>query len=555
MKTLAASLLIALATAASAADHPPFAVPTPEVTRSGRGEAFANPVIPGFSPDPSIVRVGEDFYLVCSTFEYFPGVPIYHSRDLVHWQLINYCLSRPSQLPLGDCAASSGIYAPTLRYHDGTFIMITTNYASKGVFYVTTRDPHGPWSEPVWLGNTNVDPSLLFDDDGRVYLVHPDGGQKGRLYLMEMDLARGGYRAGQTLPGTFLWMGTGGEYPEGPHLYKIRGKYYLMLAEGGTGREHRETIARSDTPWGPYWPWEDNPIMTHRDLPDDPIMATGHADLIELPDGSWWAVTLAIRQKHGQSHLGRESFLAPVEWTTDANPDRAGWPVVGGNRRVALKGPGPALPRHPFPSKPVRDEFTAKAPNLEWNYIRNPHPEQYDLGARPGWLRLTGTGATLDDRASPTALIRRQRHFAVSFGTRMEFAPQRDGEEAGVTLRLNEALHVELCLRRDSQETRLLLRQTDRTEKEVLHARAVAAGAVELHVRADRDRFHFSYILPDGTIHAAGSVPTLDLAVEASWERGIPCFTGLMVGVYATGHGQSSVSPADFDWFDYAPSH
>ena len=538
---------------------PTFTIPLPTLPASARGEMFQNPVIPGFSPDPSIVRVGEDFYLVCSTFEYFPGVPIYHSRDLVNWQLIGHCLARPEQLPLGTCGPSSGIYAPTLRHHDGVFYMITTNYASKGVFYVTATDPRGPWSDPVWLGNTNVDPSLLFDDDGKTYLVHPDGGRYGLIYLMEMDMARGRYAEGQTLPGKFLWAGTGGEYPEGPHLYKINGYYYLMIAEGGTGQQHRQTIARSKSPWGPFWPWENNPILTHRDDHANPISATGHADLVQLADGSWWSVFLGIRPQNGQSHLGRETFLAPVEWTRDAKDSfYDAWPVIGGDRRAHLSGPGPALPRHPFPPAPVRDEFDAPAPGLEWVYLRNPVVENYSLSERPGWLRLQGSAVTLDERASPAALLRRQRHFDLALATRIDFSPTRDGDEAGLTLRLNEALHAELCLRRVDGVTRLLLRRTDRTEKIILHDDALPAattGPLELHVTADRDTFTFAYVLPDGTRHPAGAVATADLAVEASWQRGITCFTGLMVGVYATGNGQPASAPADFAWFDYRPAN
>jgi alpha-N-arabinofuranosidase len=533
----------------------PFTVPMPATSSSPRGGVFENPIIPGFSPDPSICRVGDDFYVVTSTFEYFPGVPVYHSRDLVNWELISYCLTTPSQLPLGNCPSSSGVYAPTLRFHDGRFYMVTTNFASKGVFYVTAANPRGPWSEPVWLGNMNADPSLLFDDDSRVYLVQPGGnGPKGGLiYLMELDVKRGAYVDGQRLPGRLVWTGTGGQYPEGPHLYKIKGQYFLMIAEGGTGSDHRETIARSDVPEGPYIPFENNPILTHRDLPADPISATGHADLVQLQDGSWWGVCLGVRPKNGTSPIGRESFLVPVEWTDE------GWPIMGEQRRVRLDGPGPALPRSPFPPKFVRDDFMAQTLDLEWNHVRNPDALRYSLSERPGWLRLKGSAVTLDDLASPTAVLRRQRHFDVQFATNMEFSPVRDGDEAGIVLRQTDALHAEFCVIRRNGGNRLVLRLTEpvkRAEpnkKTLLYDAAAPAGPLLLSVTADRDSYRFSWQSGKGSNGEAGSITTTALAVEASWPKGVMCFTGMMIGLYATGNGAEAGAPADFDWFDYRP--
>lgn len=535
--------------------YPPFSVPTPATSLSARGERFENPIITGFSPDPSICRVGDDFYLVTSTFEYFPGVPVYHSRDLVNWELISYCLTTPSQLPLGHCPSSSGIYAPTLRYHDGTFYMITTNFAAKGAFYVTATDPRGPWSEPVWLGNMNADPSLLFDDDGKVYVVEPGGyGRNGGLiYLIELDLKRGAFAHGQQAPGRIIWTGTGGQFPEGPHLYKINGQYYLMIAEGGTGSDHRETIARSDTPEGPYIPFENNPILTHRDLPNHPISAAGHADLVQLQDGSWWGVCLGVRPRNGVSALGRESFLAPVEWSED------GWPIMGDARRLRVNGPGPALPRSPFAPKATRDDFSAPAFDLEWNYVRNPDASRYSLTERPGWLRLHGSAVTLDDLASPTAIVRRQRNFDVQISTRLDFVPTRDGDEAGIVLRQTDALHAEFCVTRLNGENRLMLKLsepvklTEPCKQTVLFDGKAPAGVVTLSVSADRDQYRFSWESSDGMKGDAGMISTRSLAVEASWPKGIMCFTGMMVGLYATGNGHDTGAPADFDWFDYQP--
>ena len=240
--------------------------------------SYRNPVLPGFHPDPSVCRVGEDYYLVTSSFEYFPGVPIFHSRDLVHWRQIGHCLTRPSQLPLERAPSSTGIYAPTIRHHDGTFYMITTNVSDGRHFYVSAQDPAGEWSEPVWVDvreqiGGSIDPSLFFDDDGRVYLTCTGPGWK--IFQVEIDLASGKLLSEPRL----ISRGTGNRCPEGPHLYKIGGFYYLMLAEGGTEYGHLESIARGESPWGPFTPCPHNPILTHRNV-DSPVQATGHADLI-----------------------------------------------------------------------------------------------------------------------------------------------------------------------------------------------------------------------------------------------------------------------------------
>lgn len=527
-----------------------FSLPARQTTATARGPEFQNPVVRGFSPDPSLCRVGDDYYMVCSSFEYYPGVPVYHSRDLVNWELISYCLTRPSQLPLNTCRSSSGIYAPTIRYHDGLFYMITTNYAEGGEFYVTAKDPRGPWSEPVWLGSMSADPSLLFDDDGKTYVVHPggEGPRGGMIYLMELDLAKGAYKEVSTLPGRLVWTGTGGQFPEGPHLYKINGRYYLMIAEGGTGDDHRETIAVSNSPWGPYIPFENNPVLSHRDLPNNPISAAGHADMVQLPDGSWWAMSLGVRQKNGRSPIGRETYLMPVEWTDD------GWPILGWSRRILMKGFGPALPREALPERPVRDDFSSETFNLEWNYVRNPDESRYSLSERPGWLRLKGTSASLNAQGPQTILVRRQRDFDLRFGTLLDFNPARDGEESGLVLRMTDELHADFCVIRKSGVRHLVLKLSEPGKISVLSDALLPDGPVQLSVVADRDNYSFLWKSGDSAETNAGLVPTAKLAVEASWANGgVMCFTGMMIGVYATGNGADAEDPADFDWFDYEP--
>ena len=292
---------------------------------------FKNPVIPGYNPDPSICRVGDDFYLVNSTFEFFPGVPIYHSRNLVNWELTGYCLNRRSQLELEGCRNSGGIYAPTIRYHKGMFYMITTNVTDKGNFVVHTDDINKDWSDPAWIDQGGIDPSLFWDDDDCCYYCSTGNlnGVRG-IVAFKINPMTGEILSDKHLIST----GCGGQCAEGPHIYKKDGWYYLMIAEGGTEYAHRETIQRSKNVFGPYTPCPHNPIISHKEYKKSEIQATGHADLVEDANGNWWLVFLGIRRfSHALLHnLGRETFLAPVTWSED------GWPVVGynGNGTIEL---------------------------------------------------------------------------------------------------------------------------------------------------------------------------------------------------------------------------
>jgi xylan 1,4-beta-xylosidase len=506
------------------------------VYASAFSQTFENPIISGFYPDPSVCRVGSDYYLVNSSFEFFPGVPIFHSKDLVHWRQIGHCLARKSQLPLHKVRASGGIYAPTIRHHDGVFYMVTTNVDNGGNFYVTATDPAGPWSEPVWLDNEGIDPSLMFDDDGTVYYTRHEGMGDGAVAQCALDLKT------KRLAGTLrtIWRGTGGIWPEGPHLYKINGVYYLMIAEGGTSYGHMETIARSASPWGPFESNPDNPILTHRDRPGHPIQATGHADIVETPDG-WWMVCLGIRPKGGNyHHLGRETFLAPVSWTA------GGWPVVNGNGTIELTMNAPNLPLFTWEEEPVRDEFNGSAPTLQWNFLRNPYDGDVSFTARSGYLRLNGSTITMSDQDSPAFMGRRQTVFKCTASTRLEFDPQKENEEAGFVVRGNEKNHCEVGVTQfDGKRSAFLRKVFDGKTAGVLY-REITEGPVILGVAACDSGYSFFY-QPEGTaVQTIGTALTKDFSSEK-----IGGFTGVYFGMYATGNGQKSMTPADFDWFEY----
>jgi xylan 1,4-beta-xylosidase len=528
-------LLLAMAATALARDDAP------------RVTSYRNPVIPGFHPDPSIIRVGETFYLVNSTFEFFPGVPLHRSRDLVHWEPIGNVLTRPSQLPLEGLGPSLGVFAPTIRHHEGTYYMITTLVGGHGNFYVTATDPAGEWSDPIWIrGQGGIDPSLFFDDDGKVYL-HSTGGAPGQpgesgIHQSTIDLATGELTSEPRL----VWRGTGGRYPEGPHMYKVGGRYYLMISEGGTEYGHMVTIARSDRPTGPFEACPRNPILTHRDTQlDQPIQGTGHPDLVEDHEGSWWMVFLAFRPQGGYfHHLGRETFLAPVRW------DEEGWPVVNEGRTIDLDMKVRGLPQHLVPARPGRDGFD-DALGVNYDHIRNPVARDYSTTERPGWLTLHGSALTLATAdASPTFVGRRQQHLRARVAARLDFAPGRDGEEAGMVLYRHPFHRYELGVRRVSGEREVFVRQTigERLSATTASAPLPGTAPVELQVVASPLEYTLSFTAEGGEPKELDRAITRFLSSEVAGG-----FVGTYVGLYATGNGEPATTPAAFDWFDYEP--
>jgi xylan 1,4-beta-xylosidase len=517
---------------------------------------YRNPVIPGFYPDPSICRMGENYYLATSSFEYFPGVPLFHSRDLVDWAPIGHCLTRSEQVPLERCRSSGGIFAPTLRYHDGTFYMVTTNVSGGGHFYVSAKDPAGPWSDPIWVntGLRGIDPDLFFDHDGTCYFTATSS--RG-IVTCPLDIKTGEPLAGPRQ----VWNGTGGQHPEAPHMFRINGQYYLQLAEGGTERGHMVTIARGPTPYGPWESCPHNPILSHRST-NRPIQSTGHADLMQAHDGSWWMVFLGTRP-HGPyptfHNLGRETHLVRVHWTED------GWPVVGD---VGMADVVNALPdiAEEMPVRwdsAVEDTFEGDALAHHWNYLRNPDPAYYSLSDRPGHLRLWGTEVGLNDLDSPTWVGRRQQHHEMTASACLHFEPQAEGEEAGLTALMNERHHIEVAVtRRDGERIALARRTIGSLSMVVAQQELPAEGPITLFIAAETPRtegvplrwgaepiYTLSIALGDRAPQDLATAEMRYLATEVAGG-----FTGVYLGLYATGQGQNCEAPADFEWFRYEPT-
>jgi len=495
---------------------------------------YQNPVIPGFYPDPSVCRVGDDYYLVNSSFGYFPGVPVWHSNDLVHWRQIGYCLTRESQLQLNKSSVSSGgIYAPTLRYHAGRFYMVTTNVDEGGHFYVWTHDPAGVWSDPIYVDQPGIDPSLFFDDDGKVYFTSTGGMQSEGIYQCAIDI-----ETGQKLSDTrLIWTGTGGAFPEGPHVYKINGYYYLMCAEGGTEYGHMETIARGETPYGPFESCPFNPILSHRSL-NHPIHATGHADLVQAQDGRWWAVFLGIRPVRFpyRHHLGRETFLAPVAWTDD------GWPVVGNHGTVELEMETETLPVAAWEEEAEVDHFDETKLGAKWNFIRNSHDVDLSLEERKGWLSLRGSNVKLTDSGTPAFIGCRQRHFECEISTKLEFHPQ-EGDEAGLAVYMNERHHYFIGLTEINGSRVITFRRQVGSMTIDRHSAPIEAPIVDLRIQATPERYVFSYQALDQHWHILGEAETHWVSTEVAGG-----FTGVFFGLYS--YSTTGVA-ACFDWFRY----
>lgn len=511
---------------------------------SEEGE-FYNPILPGWYSDPSVVRNGGDYYLVTSTFGYFPGIPLYHSRDLVNWRLVRNVLDRPGQVPglKGQSLDRGGIYAPQISYNpvNGKYYVVTTDVGRKeGHFYVTATDPEGDWSDPVWLrGIDGIDPSFFFDDDGEAYIVYKEdtsGRPKWSNYrcirFIRFDTATG-QTAGESWP--LVEEGVGPEErldrDEGPHIYKVDGKYILVCAEGGTSTHHSAVVYRADSIQGPYRRWGRNPALTQRFLKDkrtNPITCAGHADLVSTPEGEWWGVFLACRPGPGGFQaLGRETYLMPVKWSRDGFPY-----FTQSQDTVPLR-----LRREGV----VLDSTACCSGNFTWS--DDFHGEKL----RPEWIGLRGSTAdycTLDGKCMrlqcckelstgkgvPAYVGRRIQHHKFEATARLKFAPRSEGESAGLLMLKNESRQYYLALCGGRVELRTL---SPRDVKVLASAPtpSPAGREVEMRVVSDGVCYHF-YVRP-----AAGNAEWTPVAedVDASY---LACertggFTGATIGMYA----------------------
>ncbi len=496
---------------------------------------YKNPVIPGFYPDPSVIRVGDDYYCVTSSFQYFPAVPIFHSTDLIHWTQIGNVLDRESQVNLTNCNSWGGIYAPTIRYNNGVYYMITTNVTNGGNFFVTATDPRGPWSEPIKVDEGWIDPSLYFED-GKCYMV---SNPHDAIYMCEIDI-----NTGKVLnKAQCIWGGTGGRYPEAPHIYKKDGYYYLMIAEGGTEIGHNETIARSKNIYGPYMPNPSNPILNHFNQlkQGDHIQATGHAEMVQAQDGSWWLMCLAYRtMSNGTHNLGRETFLAPVRW------DKNAWPVVNGNGTIEINMKVPTLPQSEPVIAPRRTTFENGKLGFEWVYLRNPITSNYSF--ENGKLHLKASNDDLNSMQYPTAVFRRQQHIDFETQTEVALNNARNGDEAGLTMYMDAGAHYNLVVRKTDKGMTIALHcRLESLDLDIATVK-INANKATLRVVGDSENYHFAYSTDGKNFKDLGKLNTRYISTEVAGG-----FTGVMIGMHCTKTSPKSQVSADFSYFDYSP--
>ncbi|MDV6333062.1 glycoside hydrolase family 43 protein [Asticcacaulis sp. 201] len=529
-----------------------------------------NPVLKGFNPDPSIVRVGADYFIATSTFEWFPGIQIHHSRDLVHWRLVNRPLRRASQLDLRGVPDGCGVWAPCLTHKDGLFYLTysvvrrygrTTVSGANGLALrdfsnclVTCDSVTGEWSDPVVLNSSGFDPSLFHDDDGKSFLLNmlwdhrPDRPHFGGIVLQEYD------RAANKLidERRIIYTGTELGFTEGPHLLKRDGWYYLIVAEGGTGWDHAVTMARSRHIDGPYDACPTGPILTSRGRPACALQRAGHGDLVEAGDGSWFIAYLCGRPLPGLQRcvMGRETAIQPMRWRADGwleTLDGDGAPVV------SAKGPEPEAGE--VGPDTVRRDFDAADLPEEFQWLRSPCPDElFSLTERPGFLRLYGR-ESLGSQFEQALVARRQEAFCYSATTWLDYSPRNFQQSAGLVVYYNASKYHYCCVTYDDAIGRHLRVMSSVPNLDEIgpasNIHPISDGAVEIRVDVDYDRLRFAF-RQEGSDDWTWFGLTLDMS-ELSDEAGaqdVPNFTGTFVGMACQDMSGERLA-ADFDWFGY----
>lgn len=509
---------------------------------------FYNPILPGWYSDPSICRVGEDYYMVTSTFGYFPGIPLLHSRDLVNWRQIGNVIDRDSQMTFtGESLDKGGIYAPQISYNPATGLYYVISTDCTGIhggrhFFVTTRNPAESWSDPTWLDTIDgIDPSLFFDDDGSAYIVYKEDttGQPKWSNHRAIRIIRFDPASGKTIgsPVKFCEEGVGPEErlarDEGPHIYKVNGKYYLVCAEGGTGNFHSAVVYKANNAMGPYTRWSRNPMLTQRLLKEsrsNAVTCTGHADLVETPEGEWWAVFLGCRPgKDGFQHLGRETFMMPVCWSKDGYPyitqEKDTVPMVL-ERKATHRGDSMLSGNFTW-----ADDFSGNTLKPVWMSLRASAKHHYKLGKNG--LELTPSAELSTGKGTPAYIGRRMQHHNFTATATMSFKPSAKGERAGLLLLKNEGRQYFMALGKDGISLR---RIGSKGKVDVIAINPIDLNGkpIELRVESQGSTYDFRY-REGGT----ETWQTLASGIDASWlSDRAGGFTGTTIGPYAEISGE-----------------
>jgi len=518
---------------------------------------FINPILAGFYPDPSITKVGTDYYLVNSTFAYFPGIPIFHSKDLKNWKQIGNVIDRPSQMNFMGDGTSRGLFAPSINYFKGTYYVTCTLIDRKGNFVVTAKNPAGPWSDPTWLPQVKgIDPSLFFDQD-KAYIVYNsdapdnrplyDGHRTIRTFEFdpihlkvvgdEVQLVNGGVDISKKP----VWI-------EGPHIFKRDHWYYLCAAEGGTSVNHSQVVFRSKTATGPYVPYDKNPILTQRGLDPNrknPITSAGHAELIEGPDGKTYAVFLAVRPYEGNFYnTGRETFIAPVQWEDD-------WPVINPHNKDVQYD-------YSADFKEVKQLALPQSGNFAYRisfenfldpallFLRTNDPSWYKLDQTNG-LTMKLRPETCSGSGNPSFVAKRQQHLTCTASTKMTFNAFTENEKSGILIFQSEKNFYFLCKSINKGKPIVQLFKSRTNGMDILAQEPLPPGQVYLQIKADKDRYSFLFATkPNHWKLLKGNVDGKFLSSQTAGG-----FIGAVFALYATSSGKASINHASFKWLDY----
>lgn len=506
---------------------------------------YHNPVHRGFFPDPSIIRVGEDYYTVNSTFQYFPAIAISHSKDLVHWEVVGHAITNNDDLDLSDIPDSHGIWAPDISCHNGKYYIFATlrltgdgkrgNNVLRRQLMMVADKPEGPYSRPTCLEVDAIDPSHFIDDDGTHYMVIASG---ARVVKLSDDCTK------VLEEPVVAWPGTGERCPEGPHIMKRGEYYYAIVAEGGTGYGHGINVARSKNILGPYESCPYNPVMRQTD-PSAKIQRAGHGKLVETQNGEWWMVYLCGRPNEGNyTTVGRETALDPVTWTED------GWFLVNEGKGPSITQVCPNLESYPFEKK-TKDDFDNNKLGLDWEWVRNPDNSAWSLEERPGCMRLWTRDGQLFERRAKNTLLRREQELSYTALTKLEFNPTKDGEQAGLTCYYSTATYARWSVCYEGGKKLQLVINRNHGEELIAEVSDVVEGPIYLKVVVEKLTRSFYYSYDNENWNLGGVLENCIYLCDEGVPDDPKRHTGTLVGIYANNGGCGSRIPADFDWFIY----
>jgi len=531
-------------------------------------EVFKNPILAGGYPDPSICKVGDTFYLVNSSFEYFPGLPIHKSTDLINWELIGHGLHRESQasstVNLVDVQSNGGIHAPTIRYNKGVYYIISTNVyydaeknkADMVNFIITANNPAGPWSDPIHIeGAPGIDPDLFFDDNGSVWYVgnqapeNPSFDGEGEIWLQELDLNEYSLIGERHL----LWRGAcGGVWAEGPHMYKKDGKYYLIIAEGGTSFNHAVMVAMSENIEGPYISNPRNPILTSRHLSyDNWVNSTGHGDIVELDDGRYYMVILGIRNEINRgSNMGRETFIAPLSWEREPfewKENKDLWPVVSPiSGKVEKENNVIFTNSTQINSYDFRDDFNSKTLGLKWNFRRLPLENIYSLDKREGFLRIFSNQNIIKERHRAALMGFKQNQTNFEYFTSMNFNPENNKSEAGISIFQKDDNYLNFTVVKKDGNFFIKVNAYNNNKLILKDEQLIPdyKGKIKLKISSKEGEYKLFYSTRGFRYRLFDKLKN-DILLSKG-------YTGAHIGLYITSNGEDSNDYVDFDYVDYS---